>query len=100
MPGHEKVSNLIKRQVAWLQIDLALALGGDRNSYYCGDTDDPAALADLEVGGVEPQIWPVADQRALEESVHALVDVLAKSPSPLFAISSASGNLASLIGTN
>jgi hypothetical protein len=32
----------------------------------------------LQVGGVEPQIRPLADQRPVEEGVHALVDLLAE----------------------
>lgn len=56
--------------------DLTLAFGGDRNGDYRGDRDDAAALAHLEVSGVQPEVWPFADQRALEEGVHALVDVL------------------------
>ncbi len=38
-------------------------------------TDAPA-LALLEVGCVEPQIRPVAGQRAVEEGADTLVDVL------------------------
>ena len=37
-----------------------------------------AALAHLEVGRVEPEIGPLAGERALEEGVHPLVDVLAQ----------------------
>ena len=58
--------------------DLALALGVDRNSDYCRNADDASALADLEVGGVEPEVGPLACERALEEGVHPLVDVLAQ----------------------
>ncbi len=35
-------------------------------------------FADLEVGGVEPEIGPFADERALQEGVHPFVDVLAQ----------------------
>lgn len=39
--------------------DLALALGVDRDRYYRGDTDDAAALANLEVSGHlhQPRHW-------------------------------------------
>src|SRR6202030_3429312 len=38
--------------------------------------DDAAALALLQVGGVEPQIRPLAGERAVEEGMDALVDLL------------------------
>jgi hypothetical protein len=37
-----------------------------------------ATFADLDIGGIEPEIGPVTRQRSLEEGVHALVDILAK----------------------
>ena len=58
--------------------DLAPPLGVDRHGDYGGDGDDPAAVADLQVGRVQPQVGPLAFQRAGEEGVHALVDVLAQ----------------------
>ena len=58
--------------------DLALALGIDGDGDYRGDTDDPSALAHLEVGGIEPEVGPVTGERPLEEGVDALVDVLAE----------------------
>ncbi len=57
--------------------DLALAIGVDRHSDYRGDGDDAPTLALLEVGGIEPQIRPIAGERAIEEGADALVDVLA-----------------------
>lgn len=36
--------------------DLTLALGVDRDSNHRCNTHDPAALADLEIGDVEPEI--------------------------------------------
>src|SRR5690606_39365117 len=45
---------------------------------YRRHRDDAPALAHLQIGGVEPEIRPVAGERALEEGVHALVDVLAE----------------------
>jgi hypothetical protein len=36
-------------------------------------------LPDLEVGRVEPEVGPLAGQRALEEVAHPLVDVLGSS---------------------
>jgi site-specific DNA recombinase len=58
--------------------DLAPPAGVDRHGNYGGDRDDPAALADLEVGGVEPEVGPLAGQRAFEEVPHPLVDLLAE----------------------
>ena len=58
--------------------DLATSVGVDRHSDYGGDGDDPPALAHLEVGGVEPEVGPVAGDRPVEELPHPLVDVLAQ----------------------
>src|ERR1043166_3908387 len=37
--------------------------------------DDPPGLAHLQVGGVDPQVGPLALDRAAEEGVHPLVDL-------------------------
>src|SRR5690606_9428772 len=42
--------------------DLAPALGVDGHGDYCGNADDPPALAHLEIGGIEPEVRPVAGQ--------------------------------------
>jgi hypothetical protein len=52
--------------------DLAPAVGIGGDGDYC--RDDAAALALLQVGGVEPQIRPFAGERPVEEGMHALVD--------------------------
>src|SRR5438477_12989969 len=56
--------------------DLASAVGvaGDRD--HCRHRHDAAALTLLQVGGVEPQIRPLAGERAVEKRVHPLVDLL------------------------
>jgi hypothetical protein len=58
--------------------DLPLALGVYRHGDYRGDRDDAAALALLEVGGVEPEIRPLASERAIEEGTDTIIDVLAQ----------------------
>ena len=58
--------------------DLPLALGVGGHGDYRRDRDDAAALALLEVGGVQPEIRPLAGKRAVEEGVDAVVDVLAQ----------------------
>lgn len=58
--------------------DLPLALGVRGHGDYRRDGDDPSALALLEVGRVEPEIRPFAGKRAVEEGIHAVVDVLAQ----------------------
>ena len=58
--------------------DFALALGVDGNGYYRGDTDDPPALAHLEVGSIEPEVGPVAGERPLKEGMDTFVDILAQ----------------------
>ena len=58
--------------------DLTPAFGGDRHGDYCRDRDDAAAIADLEVGGIKPQIRPLAVDRPVEESVDPVIDVFAE----------------------
>src|SRR5690606_6439575 len=58
--------------------DLTPSLGVNGDSDYRRDADDPAAFADLEIGGIDPEIGPVAGERPLEEGMHTLVDVLAE----------------------
>ena len=58
--------------------DLALPLGIDGDGDYRGDRDDAAAVANLQVGGVEPEIRPIARDRSVEERIDPLVDVLAQ----------------------
>ena len=58
--------------------DLAPALGVHGHSDYGRHAHDPPALALLEVGRVQPEIRPLARERAVEEGVHALVDVAAQ----------------------
>src|SRR5499427_122054 len=49
-----------------------------RDSDYRGNRDDAAALTLLQVGGIEPQIRPLAGERAIEKGMHAFVDLLAQ----------------------
>ncbi len=53
-----------------------VGVGGDGD--YGGHRDDPSAPTHLEVGGVEPDIGPVAGERTVQEIVHPLVDILAE----------------------
>ena len=58
--------------------DLPFALGVRGHGDYRRDRDDAAALALLQVGRVQPQIGPLAVERAVEEGADPLVDVLAE----------------------
>src|SRR5690242_19916173 len=58
--------------------DLPLAFGIHRHGDYGSDRNDATALALLEIRGIEPEIGPFARERAVEEGVHPLVDVLAE----------------------
>ena len=58
--------------------DLASAIGIDCHSDYRGNRDDAAALALLQVSGVEPEIRPLAGERPVEKRMHALVDLFAQ----------------------
>ncbi len=54
----------------------AVAVDADGDDHRGGD--DPAVLADLHVGRVEPEIGPVALDRPVEEGLHLAVDLLAQ----------------------
>jgi hypothetical protein len=56
--------------------DVAATFGRNSDGNYCGNRDDTTAVADLEVSRVKPQIGPFAVERAVEEGVCSLVDVL------------------------
>src|SRR5256714_14190023 len=56
--------------------DLASAVGVGGDSDYCRHRYDAAALTLLQVSSVEPQIRPLAGERAVEKRMHALVDLL------------------------
>ena len=58
--------------------DFAPAVGVGRDSDYCRDRHDAAALALLQVSRVEPQIRPLAGERPVEEGMDALVNLLAQ----------------------
>ena len=58
--------------------DLAAPVRVNRHGDYRRDRDDPPALALLEIGGVEPEIGPVAVQRPLQEGLDPLVDLPAE----------------------
>ena len=60
----------------------AVGVGPDRHDHR--DRDDPAGLADLDVGGVDPQIRPVALDRAGQKGLDLLVDLLAQPAHPRF----------------
>ena len=51
--------------------NLTPAIGIGRDSDYRRNRDDAAALA-LQIGGIEPQIRPLAGERAIEKGMHAL----------------------------
>ena len=42
------------------------------------DGHGATSLADLHIGGVEPEIWPITFDGAVEEILHPLVDLSAK----------------------
>ena len=58
--------------------DLAPAIDRNRHGDYRCDRDDAAAIAHLQVSGVEPQIPPFALDWPLQEGIDPLVDVLAQ----------------------
>jgi hypothetical protein len=58
--------------------NLAPAFGRHRHGDYRGDRNDAAAIADLEIGRVEPKIRPLAVDRPVEESIDPFIDILAE----------------------
>ena len=58
--------------------DLAPPVGVGCHSDYRRDRDDAPPLADLQVGGIEPEIGPISFQRSLQEGADAFVDLLAQ----------------------
>ena len=58
--------------------DLAPAVGVDAGGDDDGDRDDATPGADLDVGGVDPEIRPVTLDRALEKRLDPLVDLRAQ----------------------
>jgi hypothetical protein len=57
---------------------LTAAVAVDADGDDDGDRDDTAAAAHLQVGGVDPDVGPVAFDRPLEEGLHLVVDLLAQ----------------------
>lgn len=49
----------------------------DADSNYNGDRDNAPATANLQIGGVDSQIWPVALDRPVQEGLDLAVDLLA-----------------------
>ena len=56
--------------------DLAPSVGVDGHGDYRCHRDDPTAVADLQVGRIQPEIGPFAFERPLQEGTHALIDLL------------------------
>ncbi len=75
-PGHALQEGGPERlRLRWPEVkadDLPLALGVGGHGDYRRDRDDPAALALLEVGRIQP--GPVPDERAVEEGADAVVE--------------------------
>ncbi len=57
---------------------LALALGVHAHRHYHRHADDAPGLARLDVGGVDPQVRPVAFDLAVQERADALVELAAQ----------------------
>jgi hypothetical protein len=53
--------------------DFALAFGIGPDSHYCSGGNDTPSLPAFYVGGVDPEIGPLAFNRAVQEGLHTLV---------------------------
>ena len=62
--------------------NLAPAVGIDADRDDDRDGDDAATAADLQVGGVDPEVGPVTLDGPLEERLHPAVDLLAQPAIP------------------
>jgi hypothetical protein len=58
--------------------DLAAPFGVRGHGDYGRDRHDPPALAHLQIGGVQPDIGPVAGQRSVQELADPFIDILAQ----------------------
>ncbi len=58
--------------------NLAPAIAVDAHRDDHRDRDDALVLAHLHIGGVDPQIGPIALDRSIEEGLHLVVDVTAQ----------------------
>jgi hypothetical protein len=58
--------------------NLAFAVFVDRNGDHHRTADDATAFADLDVGGIEPEIGPRALQGTGQKGVHAFIDLAAQ----------------------
>lgn len=58
--------------------DLPPAFGVHRHGDYGGHRDNAPSLALAQIGGIQPQIGPLALQLPLQEAADAFVDVLAE----------------------
>jgi hypothetical protein len=58
--------------------DLAPAIGVDAHRDDHRDRDDAAVLANLHIGGVDPEVGPVDLDRPFQEGGHPLVDLFAE----------------------
>ena len=58
--------------------DLAPPIRVHSHSDYRRYRDDPSALVRPQIGGVEPEIGPLAGQRAVKELMHLVIYFLAK----------------------
>ena len=57
--------------------DLAPAIQVDRDGHYGRDGDDAPGTANLDVGGIEPQVGPLAFKGAVQECIDPFVDLAA-----------------------
>ena len=58
--------------------DFPAAFGVGCHGYYGCNRDDPPALTLLELGGIEPDIGPVAGQGAVQELADPFINVFAQ----------------------
>ena len=59
--------------------NFALTVRINADSYYYGNRDDTAGLANFDIGGVDPHVGPHAFNGALQKGVDAFVNVSAQS---------------------
>jgi len=58
--------------------DLAPAIQVDRNGHYGRDGDDAPGTANLDAGGIEPQVGPFAFKGAVQERIDPFIDLAAE----------------------
>ena len=79
----ERAEELVPEHLCFAGLDgdaqnLSAPIQIDCYSHYDGDGDDPPGPADLDVGGIEPEVGPFAFQWPIQKGINPFVDLTAE----------------------